>query len=92
MVFLVRIFLLVVNPPVCVMCGCRFKVVILVLHTSFNNQLSLRLSILKNPVCVTVFCLLTFLVICNLRINHFINLKKFSLTIVSLDFHFLIFL
>lgn len=70
------------------MCGCRFKVVILVLHTCFNHQLSLRLSILKNPVCVTVFCLLTFLVTCNLRINHFINLKKFSfLTFVS-DFSF----
>lgn len=59
-----------------VMCGCRFKVVILVLHTCSNHQLSLRLFILKNTVCVTVLCLLMFLVTCNLRINHFIKAKE----------------
>lgn len=61
------------------------------LHTRFHHQLSLRLFILENSFCVTVFCSLTFLITCNLRINHFINLKNFSvLTIVCLAFLFLV--
>lgn len=87
----VCVFLLVVDPPVCDMRLQIMRLFFFELHTRSHHQRSLRLSVLENSFCVTVFCSLTFLITCNLRINHFINLKNFSfLTIVCLAVLFLV--
>lgn len=70
---------------ICVSCGCKYsgreqehaiatghpaELVIFIFLKPLHHRLSLRPSILKNKVCVTVFAWQLFCyMVCNLRIN-----------------------